>query len=169
MSKYKALDEPITRREACLIIDRKRFNGMVRSGELKPLGKRGDEGTAVEMPDAKRTAPLMFDQQAVRDAARSVSDALAIDARGYRESARAVRTQPDPLTRRQVASLIGKRLTGVLIRSGMLVPSGTLTDTKTAAHTFAADHVREVFLALADEAAAESKLLGRSSRVRVPA
>lgn len=169
MTKYKALDEPITRREACLILDRKSFDGMVRSGKLRPLGKRGDAGTAIEMPDAKQTAPLLFDQAAVREAAKELADEHGRMAAILRADAKALnRKDTRPLTRRQIATLIGGFLTGVLIRSGKLVPSGKLTDTQTAAHTFDPGHVRDVLLALAEERTADARLLTQSTRTRVP-
>jgi hypothetical protein len=167
MSKYKSLDEPITRREATLILDRKRFDGMVRSGTLVPLGKRSANGPAPTV-DAGVTAPLLYDQPSVRDAAKLVATEAAQEATIYRAEAKTLAKRTEPLTRRQVSRILGKRLTGILVRSGKLVSSGKLTDTQTAAHTYDPAHVRDVLLALADERAADASLLGRSAKVRVP-
>lgn len=168
MSKYKPLDEPITRREACLILDRKRFDAAVRFGDIVALGKRGADGV-VTGKKAPLTSPLLFEQAAVRLLAVGAADTLAFEARVYREEAKAVAKKSPPMTRRQVAQVLGKKMTGVLIRSGRLAPYGTLTDTQTAAHTYNPVDVAEVMKALATEAAADAKLLRRSSKVRVPA
>lgn len=168
MSKYKPLDEPITRREACLILDRKRFDGAVRSGDIEPLGKQaGDD--IVHPDDAPITAPLLFDQAQVRSIAKNVSQALATEARDLRLEAKEVAKKSPPMTRRQIAQHLGKKLTGILIRSGRLAPYGTLTDTQTAAHTYDPVAVADIINALADERYAESKLLLGSSKTRVPA
>lgn len=168
MSRYKTLDEPITRREACTIIDRRRFDALVRAGELRPLGKLTESGPA-DADEAARTAPLVFDQQAVRDAAKSTALILDAEAKEFRAEAKKLGKRTEPMTKRQVAAIIGKRLTGILIRGGKLVPSGRLTDTQTAAHTYDPTLVAAILLALAEEHAAEAKLLRDSSKVRVPA
>lgn len=169
MSKYKSLDEPITRREACLILDRRRFDAAVRSGELTPLGKLGSNGE----PDTPKnpagvTSPLLFDQEAVRVFTTATAQRLATDARDLRLEAKEVARREPPLTRRQVAQVLGKKLTGVLIRSGRLAPDGKLTDTQTAAHTYNPADVAALANALADERYAESKLLARATKTRVP-
>jgi len=168
MSKYKPLTEPITRREACLIVDRKRFDGAVRSGKIEPLGKRCN-GEVVLADDAPATSPLQFSQDEVRDLAASAASGLADAARDYRLNAKHVAKLSPPLTRRQVAQILGKKLTGILIRSGVLAPYGRLTDTQTAAHTYNPADVATVLNMLAEERVAESRLLARSSKVRVPA
>ena len=168
MSKYRPLDAPITRREACTIIDRKRFDAAVRAGELSPLGKWDGENV-VPVEGGGRTAPLVFDQQAVRTYAKAIADELAIEAQGYRTESKAVARRKPPLTRRQIAQHLGKRQTGILIRSGALTPDGTLTDTQTAAHTYDPAHVTKVINDLADVKLAESKLLAAASKTRIPA
>lgn len=168
MSKYKPLNEPITRREACLILDRKRFDGAVRCGHIAPLGKRGADGV-VHADDAPLTSPLLFDQADIRLLARSVSDDLATEGKEYRAEAKVVAKKSPPMTRRQIAQVLGGKLTGVLIRSGVLVSDGALTDTQTAAHTYDPAAVAEVINDLATTLYAEAKLLIRASKVRVPA
>ena len=166
MSKYKPLTEPITRREACLIVDRKRFDGAVRSGQIERLGKRVKD--VIEDPDrAPTTAPLLFDQEEVREFAKTVAGDLARSASDLRADAKQVAKQEPPLTRRHVDMMLGKKLTGILIRSGVLAPYGKLTDTQTAAHTYNPIDVATVLNALAEERVAESRLLARSSKVRV--
>lgn len=169
MSKYKPLDAPITRREACLILDRKRFDGAVRFGELEPLGKDGGEGTPIPIEDGAKTAPLLFDQAAVRELAKKVSRDLATEGRDYRTEAKAIAKKQPPLTRRQIAQHIGKKMTGILIRGGVLQADGALTDTQTAAHTYDPAHVADVVNGLADASYAESKLLASAAKTRVPA
>lgn len=168
MSKYRPLDAPITRREACTIIDRKRFDAAVRSGELVPLGKMSAD-MIVSADLGPRTAPLVFDQQAVRALAKAVADELAIEAADYRTAAKVVARRQPPLTRRQIAGAIGKRQTGILVRAGALQPYGTLTDTQTAAHTYDPADVAKAINDLADLRLAESRLFAAASKVRVPA
>jgi hypothetical protein len=167
MSKYKPLDAPITRREACTIIDRKRFDGAVRSGFIVPLGKMSAD-MVVEPDLGPRTAPLVFDQQEVRSLARAIADALAIEAAGHRQTAKVIAKKSPPLTRRQIATHLGKKETGILIRSGALKPYGALTDTQTAAHTYDPADVAKVLNDLADVRYAESKLLSAASKTRIP-
>lgn len=169
MSKYKPLTEPITRREACLIIDRKRFDEAVRSGLIVPVGKRGEDGVVVDADHAPLTSPLLFDQAEVREYAARTASNLADDARNLRLEAKEVAKRQPPLTRRQVAGILGKKLTGILVRSGQLEPYGKLTDTQTAAHTYTPTDVALIVNCLADEAVADMRLLARSSKVRVPA
>lgn len=168
MSKYKPVTEPITRREACTIIDRKRFDGAVRAGEIVPLGKMSDD-IIVSVEDGPQTAPLVFDQQAVRDYAKSVAQALAVEAADYRTEAKAIAKRQPPLTRRQIAAHIGKKMTGILVRGGVLEPYGALTDTQTAAHAYDPGEVAKVVNDLADARYAESRLLIGSSKTRIPA
>jgi hypothetical protein len=168
MSKYKPLDAPITRREACTILDRKRFDGAVRSCDIVPLGKMSGNEVVAEH-EGPRTAPLVFNQQAVRDLAKAVAQELAVEAADYRTEAKAVAKLRPPLTRRQIAKHLGKKQTGVLIRSGALQPYGTLTDTQTAAHTYDPAEVAKVINDLADLNYAESKLLSTASKARIPA
>ena len=158
-NKYKPLTAPITRREACTIVDRRRFDGAVRTGILVTLGKDG-EGV---------TSPLVFDQPSVREFAKRIAAELLTESRALRASAKEVEKMKPPLTRRQVARLLGKRLTGILIRSGELAPDGKLTDTQTAAHTYNPIDVAALIRALADEKEADSKLLARAAKTRVPA
>jgi hypothetical protein len=167
-NKYKPLDEPITRREACTIIDRKRFDGAVRSGDIVPLGKLSG-GAVYPAADGGRTAPLMFDQQAVRDFAKTVAQALALEGAERRVTAKLIAKKSPPLTRRQIATHLGKKETGVLIRSGVLKPHGTLTDTQTAAHTYDPAEVVKIINDRADLNYAESKLLSAASKTRIPA
>jgi hypothetical protein len=167
-NKYKPLDAPITRREACTILDRKRFDGAVRSGELAPLGKMSAD-TVVPADLGPQTAPLVFDQAAVRSLATATALSLAIDAREHRSAAKDIAKRQPPLTRRQIATHLGRKQTGILIRSGVLKPYGALTDTQTAAHTYDPADVADAVNALADTKYAESQLLARASKVRVPA
>ena len=169
MSKYKPLDEPITRREACMILDRKRFDGAVRSGEISPFAKAGTEGEPVPIEEGARTAPLLFNQQVVRNLAKQVSLDLLVEARFYRSEAKAIAKMRPPLTRRQIANRIGKKQTGILIRGGVLQPDGVLTDTQTAAHTYDPHRVAWVIDSLADIRYAESKLLAQASKARIAA
>lgn len=166
--KYKALDEPITRREACLILDRKRFDGLVRVGDIQPVGKRSLTGS-VAIEDGRRTAPLLFDQEVVREWARAIGGNFTDYASHLRAEAKAASKRTQPYTKRQIARILGPKQTGVLVRSGRLAAAGKLTDTQTAAHTFEVDHVRDVLLALAEEALADSRLLARSAKARIPA
>jgi DNA-directed RNA polymerase subunit F len=145
MSKYLPLDAPITRREACTILDRKRFDAAVRAGDL------------------------VFSQQTVREYARMVSNHLADTAREHRDAAKDIAKRKPPLTRRQIATHLGKRQTGILIRGGVLTPYGSLTDTQTAAHTYDPADVAKAINDLADTQIAESRLLLRASKARVPA
>lgn len=170
MSKYKPLDEPITRREACSILDRKHFDGLVRAGHIKPVGKRGVFGTigADGEDGVARTAPLLFDQQEVRVEAGLLAVARATEAKLLRFAAKKCPGH-GPFTRRQINALLGSRLTGILIRSGELTPSGKLTDTQTAAHTFDPTDVALLIDTLADDAYAESRALTASAKKRVPA
>lgn len=168
MSKYKALTVPITRREACLILDRRRFDGAVRSGDIEVLGKQGTDGV-VPVADGARTAPLLFSQSQVRKLAADTSKALAAEASELRMSAKAIGKMTPPLTRRQIANVIGAKQTGILIRGGALTPYGTLTDTQTAAHTYDPADVATVVKGLADELTAESRSLRQSAKARVPA
>jgi len=168
MSKYKPLDAPITRREACTILDRKRFDGAVRSGELAPLGKLGIDGLyAVEF--GPQTAPLVFDQAAVRSYAKAIADELQIAAAEHRSAAKDIAKRQPPLTRRQIATHLGKKQTGILIRAGVIEPYGALTDTQTAAHTYDPADVAKAINDLADVRLAESRLLARASKTRIPA
>jgi hypothetical protein len=160
MSKYKSKDERITRREACTILDQRRFDGAVRSGVLVSHGKDGAAG---------KTSPLLFNQEAVRALAKAVADELTVEGTELRKAAKRIAKRTPPLTRRQIAAEIGKTQTGILIRCGALQPDGVLTDTQTAAHTYAPDHVGEVIADLADAKTAEGRLFRASSKVRVPA
>lgn len=168
MSKYKPLAAPITRQEACTIIDRKRFDGAVRAGALIPLGKMSG-GAVVPAEDGAQTAPLVFNQERVREFAKAVSLTLALEAAEHRTAAKSIAKRQPPLTRRQIATHLGKKQTGILIRSGTLKPYGALTDTQTAAHTYDPADVAEAINALADVRYAESRLLRDSAKVRVPA
>ena len=168
MSKYKSLTEPITRREACLIVDRKRFDAAVRSGEIVALGKRSISGPIVESGDAPLTSPLLFDQATVREFSAGVARSLEEEARECKVQAREFQAMSPPLTRRQVASVLGKRTTGILIRSGELVPYGTLTDTQTAAHTYDPVDVARVLGDIATCRKADAALLKRASKTRIP-
>lgn len=168
MSKYKPPTAPITRREACTILDRRRFDSAVRAGKLAPLGKRTEDGVA-DNNEAALTAPLMFDQEQVREAAMAAADNLMEEARELKVQAREFARTAPPLTRRQIALILGKRLTGVLIRSGRLAPDGALTDTQTAAHTYNPADVSDIANALAEEREAEAKLTARSAKTRIPA
>lgn len=168
MSKYKPLTEPITRREACLILDRKRFDGAVRAGLIVALGKATADGV-VPADDGGQTAPLMFSQHEVRSFAKMIADDLAIEAAGLRQEAKAVAKRKPPLTRRQIAQHIGKKQTGILIRAGAIEPYGSLTDTQTAAHAYDPTEVAKVINGLADTRYAESKQLNASAKTRIPA
>ena len=168
MSKYKSLDEPITRREACLILDRKRFDAAVRQGWIQPVGKRAADGT-VETDSAPVTAPLLFNQEQVRDFAVTTADVLTEDAKTLRADAKIIAKLDPPMTRRQIAKVLGKKETGILIRSGQLEPYGKLTDTQTAAHSYHPTAVAMLVKELADEHAANGKEVRRMSKVRVPA
>lgn len=169
MSKYKPLTEPITRREAIFILDRKRFDGAVRAGEIVALGKATADGRLVSAEDGPQTAPLVFDQAAVRRYAKAIADDLAIEAAGFRQEAKAIAKRQPPLTRRQIAQHIGKKQTGILIRAGALEPYGALTDTQTAAHAYDPAEVAKVINGLADMRYAESKLLNAYAKTRIPA
>jgi hypothetical protein len=169
MSKYKPLDEPITRREACLILDRKRFDGAVRSSLIVPLGKRGTFGAVVPADDGPLTSPLLFGQHEVRSYAKLIADDLATEAAELRSAAKDIAKRQPPLTRRQIATHLGKRQTGILIRSGVLKPQGVLTDTQTAAHTYDPADVAKAINGLAEVRHAESQLLNRASKTRIPA
>ena len=177
MSKYKPLDAPITRREACTIIDRKRFDGAVRSGDIVALGKLGKSGTfhhhhknsVVPEEDGAQTAPLMFSQPEVRTYAKAVGDELAIESRGHRSAAKDIAKRKPPLTRRQIATHLGRKQTGILVRAGIIASYGALTDTQTAAHTYDPADVAKAINGLADLRLAESRLLLAASKVRVPA
>jgi hypothetical protein len=169
MSKYLPLDAPITRREACTILDRKRFDAAVRAGDIETLGKRDADGNVVPVEDGAQTSPLVFSQQTVREYARMVSNHLADTAREHRDAAKDIAKRKPPLTRRQIATHLGKRQTGILIRGGVLTPYGSLTDTQTAAHTYDPADVAKAINDLADTQIAESRLLLRASKARVPA
>jgi len=165
MSKYKSLTDPITRHEACFILDKKRFDGAVRAGSIAPIGKLGAEG--VIDPDAPLTAPLLFDQEAVRAMSVKVADELLEEAKQLAANAKELAKSSPPLTRRQIAELLGKRLTGILIRSGSLTPDGSLTDTQTAAHTYSPIDVSAVASDLATERKAEGQLIKAASKTRI--
>lgn len=169
MSKYQPLTTPITRREACLILDRKRFDAAVRAGEIVALGKIDTSGAIVAPEAGAQTAPLVFNQMEVRAYARMIADDLAITAREHRAAAKDIRKRKPPLTRRQIATHLGKRQTGILIRAGVLTPAGALTDTQTAAHTYDPIDVAGAIEALADECLAQSRLLTTGSKTRIPA
>jgi hypothetical protein len=168
-NKYKKPDEPVTRQEACMILDHKRFDSAVRSGAIVPLGKMTADGAVVPAPEGAQTAPLAFDQQKVRDYAKVVAADLARTAREHREAAKDIAKRQPPLTRRQIATHLGKRQTGILIRSGAIEAQGALTDTQTAAHTYSPDDVARVIGELADAKLAESRELARASKTRIPA
>lgn len=169
MTKYKPLDAPITRREACTILDRKRFDAAVRAGEIVTLGKMGADGSVVPVEDGAQTAPLVFNQHEVRSYAKMVADDLAITAKGLRDTAKDIAKRKPPLTRRQIATHLGKRSTGILIRGGVLKPYGALTDTQTAAHTYDPAAVAQAIYGISDVKLAESRLLLGGSKVRIPA
>jgi hypothetical protein len=166
MSKYKPLDEPITRREACTILDRKRFDAAVRAGQIATLGKLSSTGYVVD--DGAQTSPLMFSQHEVRSFAKMIADDLTIFAREHRAAAKDIARRKPPLTRRQITEHLGKRNTGILIRAGVIVPAGALTDTQTAAHTYDPISVAHAINQLADAQQAEASLLLRGSKVRIP-
>ena len=168
-NKYKPLDAPITRREACTIIDRKRFDGAVRSGDIVALGKLGKFHSVVPEEDGAQTAPLVFSQPEVRTYAKAVADELAIESREHRSAAKDIAKRKPPLTRRQIATHLGRKQTGILVRAGIIASYGALTDTQTAAHTYDPADVAKAINGLADLRLAESRLLSAASKVRVPA
>ncbi|WP_395160410.1 hypothetical protein [Ilumatobacter sp.] len=169
MSKYKSLTEPITRREACLILERKQFDSAVRAGRISPIGKQGADGEVDYTAVAALTAPLLFLQEEVRTIAADNAVQYTAESKLHAATAKALgRTQP-PLTRRQIAALFGKRLTGILIRSGRIVPDGALTDTQTAAHTYDPIEVSSVANDLAEQYKAEAVLAARGAKTRIPA
>lgn len=167
-NKYKPLTDPITRQEACLILDRKRFDSAVRAGAIIPLGKASSDGV-VPVDDGAQTAPLLFRQERVRDFAKAVSATLAEESKEHRAAAKDIAKRQPPLTRRQIATHLGKRQTGIFIRSGVLKPYGVLTDTQTAAHTYDPVDVAKAINALADVRLAESHLLASGAKTRIPA
>lgn len=168
MSKYKPLNEPITRREACLILDRKRLDAAVRSQTLIPLGKVSG-GTIVPADLGPATSPLVFAQHEVRELSANAATSLKEEARERRAQAKEFKAMKPPLTRRQIATILGPKLTGVLIRSGRLRPYGSLDDTQTSAHTYEPQDISTLLLAIAEEADAESKLLNQAAKTRIPA
>lgn len=167
-NKYKPLDAPITRQEACLILDRKRFDSAVRAGLIAALGKASADGI-VPAEDGAQTAPLLFSQHEVRSYAKMIADDLAIEAKGHRSAAKDIAKRQPPLTRRQIATHLGKRQTGILIRAGVIQPYGALTDTQTAAHTYDPSDVAKAINGLADMRLAESRLLLTGAKTRIPA
>ncbi len=168
-NKHKSLFEPITRREACTILDRKRFDAAVRSGAIVTLGKMGADGELATLQAGPQTAPLVFDQQVVREYAAAVAEQLSDEARVLRGDAKDIAKRKPPLTRRQIAAHLGKRQTGILIRAGVLIPDGALTDTQTAAHTYDPAVVARIINNVADARLAEANLLTRGAKTRIPA
>jgi hypothetical protein len=164
MSKYLRPDAPITRREATLIIDRKRFDAAVRAGVIETLGKRGVNGTIVSVEEGAQTAPLVFDQEAVRNYAEAEADDLLVVARVYKDVAKDIAKRKPPLTRRQIAAVLGSRQTGIFIRAGVLTPDGALTDTQTAAHTYDPAVVARVITNVAEARTAEARLARQQRR-----
>jgi hypothetical protein len=169
MSKYLPLDDPITRREACTILDRKRFDAAVRAGVIETLGKRGADGNVVPVEEGAQTAPLVFSQEAVRGYAGAVADELLVEASEHRAAAKDIAKRKPPLTRRQIAAVLGKRQTGIFIRAGVLTPDGALTDTQTAAHTYDPTVVARVITNVAEARTAEARLLLTGAKTRIPA
>lgn len=169
MSKYKSLTEPITRREAALILDQKRFDGAIRSGRLEPVGKMNAEGKLVPADQAARTAPLLFNQAEVRRIAAEVAAVLSDDSKQFLADSKKIAKMKPPLTRRQIASLFGPKLTGILIRSGQITPDGAVTETATAAHTYDPKAVSDVAAQIAELRRAEGNLAKQGAKTRIPA
>lgn len=151
-----------------MILDRKRFDGAVRSGEIVALGKM-DGPAYVSVEAGAQTAPLVFDQRQVRSYAKAVADDLAIESREHRATAKLIAKKSPPLTRRQIATHLGKKQTGILVRAGVIEPYGSLTDTQTAAHTYDPTSVADAIGGLAYTRHVESKLLLAGSKTRIPA
>lgn len=161
MSKYKGHDEPITKREAGLILDPKLFDSLVRAGKLQSVGK---------LTEAK-TSPTLYGQAAVRDAAMEHRSATLVTEALYRLAAKTLRhgTINPTVTRRQLAALLDSTEVGRLIRAGLIEPVGKLTDTTTAPLIYDAKQVADVLVDIANDHKQRAKDIAAMAKVRVPA
>lgn len=162
LMKYKKPDEPITKREALLILDKKRFNAAVRAGLIAPLRKAAEFSTA----------PTMWSQADVRNLAVVIATSLVTDGKALAAEAKTFAGYARDgkiVTRHTITQRLGKRLTGILIRSGELSHVGSVADTKTAAHVFDPVEVAAVLDQRSARLIEEGKALAAAAKKRVPA